>query len=219
MAGKSKAETCSMRKGASPGFVLHDRDIREPLFDYLELCYGKVRVIEEIQMGRSRADVLMVTEEALTGIEIKSDADSYARLAGQVRDYDRFFDRNMLVVGSRHAAHVRDHVPKWWGILSAELISGKMDFYLLQEPQRNPGDVRKRKISLLWRPELAHIQKLRGMPRYPGKSKDFVIGKILEASAGEDPEILDRQISEELFQRDYTTIEEEIETYRNRRRR
>lgn len=201
----------------SPGFLLHDRDIREPLFDYLELRYGKVRVLEEIPMGRSRADAVLITEDALTGIEIKSDADSYARLDGQVKDYDSFFDYNLLVVGSRHAAHARMHVPDFWGILSAEVISGKMDFYPLRECRRNPGDVQKKKLSLLWRPELAHIQKLRSMPRYSGKSKAFVIGKILLASAMEDTENLDRQISEELFQRDYTTIGEEIEDYRKRR--
>jgi hypothetical protein len=56
---------------------LHDKDIREPLFDFLEEKYGKVRIMEEKQMGRSRADVVMVTESALCGIEIKSDADTY----------------------------------------------------------------------------------------------------------------------------------------------
>ena len=34
--------------------MLYDKDIREPLFDFLEERYGKVRVIEEKQMGRSR---------------------------------------------------------------------------------------------------------------------------------------------------------------------
>ena len=48
--------------------MLYDRDIREPLFDYLEERYGKVRVIEEKQMGRSRADIVMVLPEELAGI-------------------------------------------------------------------------------------------------------------------------------------------------------
>ena len=54
--------------------LIHDKDIREPLFDYLEETYGKIRILEEKMMGRSRADVVMVTEDALYGIEIKSDA-------------------------------------------------------------------------------------------------------------------------------------------------
>ena len=69
--------------------IIRDRDIREPLFDYLEETYGKIRIIEEKMMGRSRADVVMVTEDALYGVEIKSDADTYTRLARQVKDYDK----------------------------------------------------------------------------------------------------------------------------------
>lgn len=45
--------------------LIHDKEIREPLFDYLEETYGKIRIIEEKMMGRSRADVVMVTEDAL----------------------------------------------------------------------------------------------------------------------------------------------------------
>ena len=76
--------------------MLYDKDIREPLFDYLEERYGKIRIIEEKQMGRSRADAVMVRPFSLSGIEIKSDADTYARLKRQVRDYDRYFDYNYV---------------------------------------------------------------------------------------------------------------------------
>ena len=59
----------------------------------------------------------------------------------------------------------------------------------------------RRKIQMLWRPELAHIQEMYGMPKYAGKSKEFVRNKIVEKV----PEIfLQKQISEELFERDYT---------------
>ena len=50
--------------------MLKDKDIREPLFDFLEEQYGKTRIIEEKTMGKSRADVVMVLEEELVGIEI-----------------------------------------------------------------------------------------------------------------------------------------------------
>ena len=53
--------------------MLKDKDIREPLFDFLEEQYRKTRIIEEKTMGKSRADVVMVLEEELVGIEIKSD--------------------------------------------------------------------------------------------------------------------------------------------------
>ena len=53
-----------------------DVEIREPLFLYLETIYGKVRIFEEKNIGKSRADVIAVTDGALIGLEIKSDGDS-----------------------------------------------------------------------------------------------------------------------------------------------
>ena len=38
--------------------------------------------------GRARADVVMITETALYGIEIKSDADTYTRLEKQIKNYE-----------------------------------------------------------------------------------------------------------------------------------
>ena len=93
--------------------MLYDKDIREPLFEYLEEIYGKIRILEEKKTGKARADVVMVTPDALYGIEIKSDADTYTRLERQVREYDRFYDYNYVVVGTRHALHIREHVPDW----------------------------------------------------------------------------------------------------------
>ena len=121
--------------------MLYDKDIREPLFDFLEDRYGKIRIIEEKRMGRSRADVVMVMAEALMGIEIKSDADTYARLKRQVKDYNRFFDSNIVAVGSTHAAHIEEHVPAWWGIITVEEIDHKVDFYMLREPGTNPRSI------------------------------------------------------------------------------
>lgn len=159
--------------------MLYDKDIREPLFDYLEEQYGKIRIIEEKQMGRSRADVVMVLPKALCGLEIKSDADTYARLSRQVRDYNQYFDYNYIVVGTKHAHHVEEHVPDWWGILTVESEEGKPDFYLLRQARENPKVNWKRKLGLLWRPELVRIQERNQLPRYRQKSKDFVIDKIL----------------------------------------
>lgn len=49
-------------------------------------------------MGRSRADLVMVRPESVSGIEIKSDADSYSRLNRKVKDYDQYYDSNYVVV-------------------------------------------------------------------------------------------------------------------------
>jgi len=191
--------------------MLYDKDIREPLFDFLEETYGKVRIIEEKKMGRSRADVVMVLPESLCGLEIKSDADTYARLSRQVRDYNQYFDYNYIVAGTKHVHHVEEHVPDWWGIITVELEEGRPDFYLLRKAGENPKVNWKRKLGLLWRPELARIQEKNSLPKYRQKSKDFVIEKILLKVPGER---LYRQISDELFERDYTEIEENIRAYK-----
>ena len=195
--------------------MLKDKDIREPLFEFLEETYGKIRIIEENTVGSSRADIVMITNDILTGIEIKSDADTYARLSGQVKDYDRYFDRNIVVVGTTHALHIEEHVPSYWGIITVEEVEGVLDFYILRQPDNNPKVKLKKKLSILWRPELFEIQMLFGMPKYKDKNKDFVIDKI----CGMIPEKfsvneLNEQISRILFERDYTKIEEILQEYR-----
>ena len=104
--------------------MLRDKDIREPLFDFLEEMYGKIRILEEKQIGKSRADIVMVL------------------------------------------------------------------------------------------PELAHIQELNDMPKYKEKSKQFVIDKIAEKIP---EEILSKQISDALFERDYNEIEHVIQEFKKTR--
>lgn len=193
--------------------MLYDRDIREPLFEFLEETYGKVRIIEEKQMEKSRADVVMVIPDAVIGIEIKSDADTYARLKRQVKDYDRYFDANYVVVGVSHAMHIEEHVPAWWGIITAELDGGNVDFYILRKASRNPKAVPKMKLGLLWRPELSHLLIQNRLPEYRRKSKAFVVEKILDR-VPED--VLRVQICQELFERDYRMIADTIREYKEK---
>ena len=196
--------------------MLKDRDIREPLFDFFDEKFGKVRIIEEKQIAKSRADVMLVLEEKLIGVEIKSDADTYARLARQVKDYNKFFDYNYVVVGSSHSKHIEEHVPEYWGIIEAISKEESVEFNVLREPEINKRAQRtykmKRKLSILWRPELSHIQEINGMPKYKQRSKDFVITKIMEKVPWD---LLHKQISEELFQRDYNIINQVIQDWKS----
>lgn len=195
--------------------ILRDSDIREPLYLFLETHFGKMRIIEEKVTGKARADAVMVLENAVCGIEIKSDADNYQRLAKQVREYDKFYDYNYVVVGSSHAKHVSEHVRKYWGIIVASRVEDGIEFTIQREPEPNPKVTWKRKLGILWRPELVVIQELNKMPRYKEKSKLFVIDKIIERlETGKiDEAKLRKQVSDALFERDYTTIGEEIRNY------
>ena len=196
--------------------MLHDKDIREPLFDFLDETYGKIRIIEEKTMGKSRADVVMVTEDALYGIEIKSDADTYARLASQVKDYDKYYDFNYVVVGTSHAMHIREHVPEYWGVITVEIVEDAFDFYILRRPEPNPKVTWKRKLEILWRPELAKLQDWNQMPKYKEKSKAFVKDKIVERlEAGKIDEVqLKHQVSEVLLERDYNNVGEQLAEFK-----
>lgn len=194
------------------GENMYDKDIREPLFDYLEERFGKVRILEEKRMGRSRADVIMVLSDALVGLEIKSDADSYERLKRQATDYNKFCDRNYIVIGKSHSRHVAEHVAKCWGILCVSEVEGEIVVEELREAGENPKCKLERQLEWMWRPELARILELNALPRYKRRSKLFVQQKLLEKV---EPDLLKRQMCEELFERDYTLWDEQMEAYRN----
>lgn len=207
----------NVESGYDSGRILYDKDIREPLFDFLEETYGKTRILEEKRTGNARADAVMITPKLLYGIEIKSDADTYARLGRQTKYYDWYYDRNILVAGTSHAAHVKEHVPEWWGIIMVEPDdNGEIDFYVLREADVNPRVKDKRKITILWRTELNRLLEKNGLPKYKEKSKLFVQDKLIEKVPGDT---LWPQAYDELFERDYNTISQEIEEFRRRKRR
>ena len=188
--------------------MLRDSDIRDELCLFLEEAYGKVRFFEELVIGKSRADIVMVTGKGLIGIEIKSDADTYARLPGQIKDYDRFFDYNILACGSTHGQHVAEHVPGHWGIITIEEVPDGLDFYVLRNPQRSSKVKLKNQVRLLWRRELANIQEKNGLHKYARKSRAQVEKYVME-SIGNDA--MKKAVIEELFERDYSIFEKSSE--------
>ena len=201
--------------------MIYDKDIREPLFDFLDETFGKNRILEEKIIGSSRADVVMVTPEAIFGIEIKSDADTYARLKSQVKDYDKYYDLNFVVVGTSHAAHIEEHVPDYWGIITVEEVDNNLDFYILRRPEPNPKVTWKRKLEMLWRPEIAVLQDEFKMPKYREKSKKFVLTKVLERleNGKIDPKEFTLKMNELLIQRDYNSISETLKEYKLEKRK
>lgn len=181
--------------------MLYDKDIREPLFALLEQKYSKVRIMEEISFGDARADAILILEDQLIGVEIKSDADSYARLPRQIRNYDKYFDRNYIVIGVRHVGSVLEHVPPYWGVIIVEKFQGAFDYYILREAAENPKARPALRLNLLWRHELTHILTLNQLPKYTKKGKPFLRKTLAEKV---EPTLLKKQVSDELFERDYT---------------
>ena len=85
----------------------------------------------------------------------------------------------------------------------------------LPNPKREKMVKLRNQLSILWRPELNNLLEINGLPKYKAKSKDFVIHKIAEKV---DVEVLKPQISNELFERDYTTISQRIAEYKMSRK-
>lgn len=190
---------------------MYDSDIREPLFDYLDEIYYKNRILEEKRMGRSRADLIMILENEIIGLEIKSDADTYERLKRQAKDYNKFCDKNYIVIGESHLKHVEDHIAKSWGIICASELHSKIHMAEVRPATDNLKCKIDNQIKWMWRPELSRIQQQNHLPKYKQKSKAWVQQKLLEKVPAE---ILKKQMCEELFERDYTLWAEKLEAYK-----
>lgn len=178
-----------------------DTQIRDKLFFSLETTSEKIRIFEEVNIGSSRCDFFAVTNK-LTGYEIKSDADSYARLKSQVKSYDRFFNENYLVVGKKHLKSAEKHVPEYWGIICV----GE-DIEFVRKAAKNPKVKLANQLELLWKRELRRILAEYNLPKYPQKSRTFIKNKLLGCIDGE---MLLGEICKQLFERDY--LEEGFET-------
>jgi len=179
---------------------LLDPYIREILFAYMESTGEKLRILEEKNLGASRADLLMVTDGCLTGFEIKSDGDSYARLKTQVKDYDKYCDFCYLAVGRSHQKGAAAHLPAHWGILAVD----REGVEELRPAAANPGVKLRKKLELLWKREMHGILRKNGMPKYKDKSRKFILDKLEAAIPAEE---LPYWITGELFERDYTLLD------------
>ena len=179
-----------------------DREMREPLFDYLDENFGKIRIIEEKTIQGSRADVLGVLDGYFVGFEIKSDQDTYERLKTQVKDYDRFCDFCYIVVGASHRKHVAEHVPEHWGILVVTEDGVELDRGADDNPRAELAD----QLTLMWKRELHRLLELNACPKYTNMSRKFIREKLLQKV---DHDRLKKQMTELIFERDYTIFDEE----------
>lgn len=188
--------------------TLFDEDIRILLFDYLDLRYPKVRTFEEKIMGRSRSDVVALLPDALVGIEIKSDADTYARLATQVKDYDKYFDMNYIVIGGSHLKHAHEHIPAHWGILHVDQTEEEPIIREIRATSPNPKIKLKTQFVFMWKRELWELLRQNKLPAYKGKSRKFIVDTLLERV---EQSRLKAQMCDLLFERDYSIFETENE--------
>lgn len=135
------------------------------------------RVVRELVLGARRVDLVFVCERDLAGMELKSGADTLARLEGQMREYGRYVPEVWLAVAPRW---LEDEAVDHWGrnLVSVSAAGDVTDRRPGQKPHRDEL-VCSRMLELLWRSEAASIAVRAGVipVRVP---KQFGRGKILK---------------------------------------
>ena len=180
---------------------MNDYEIREALCNYIDdTHFDKVRIIDELVIGEARADIVIVTN-FLTGYEIKGDTDSYTRLPNQIKEYDKYFQQNYLVVGASHRKSAPRHVPPYWGIMCFFASEKGIQTETLREAESNPEFHLERQLELLWHAELVNILRYNKLPECSGKNKSRIRKFLFENVPKSD---LQKQICEELFERLWT---------------
>jgi hypothetical protein len=128
---------------------LHESEPDTLILHEVGLCQGAVRVD------------LAVVNGSFNGYEIKSEADTLARLPGQRAVYSRTLDFVTIVTCDKHTKAARQAVPRWWGIWSALSTEQGLALREIRTPSRNPRLDARAVAELLWREEaLEELEKL-----------------------------------------------------------
>ncbi|WP_293553651.1 sce7726 family protein [Parvibaculum sp.] len=121
--------------------MLRDVDIRRPLHGWLENRYRRhchTKILSEMNIPRpsARIDIAVVNGE-LAGYEIKSDADSLARLPIQMRAFNRVFDKVFLVTTERHLSAAIALVPEFWGLATSSQYGNDVRIRTRRQASKN----------------------------------------------------------------------------------
>ncbi|MBQ9764585.1 MAG: MmcB family DNA repair protein [Lachnospiraceae bacterium] len=189
---------------------LSDKDMREILFDYYEMTNERLRFFEELCIGKSRADAILVKEDRIIGFEIKSDKDNLLRLETQMKDYTRFCDECYIVTGDKHVNELPEVIPDFYGIIKIYRDdSDELAIEVVREATKDPKESKRRKIkhqmALLWRSEITRIAKANNVKPISKKSKPKIAMMLADAMEYDE---LRRAICDELIERDYSIYNE-----------
>lgn len=190
---------------------LNDSDMREILFETYENTGERLRIFEELVIGKSRADAILVKENEILGFEIKSDKDSLVRLTTQVKNYERFCDKCYIVTGVHYIDRIEEAVPKHWGIYDiAKDENGNLHIEMFREAERNPKErptiKLKNQMNLLWRSELIRIVKTYKLGGVTTRNKRQLRDLIIEKLGKEEAKNL---TCDALIERDYSIYQRE----------
>ncbi|MBO9555578.1 hypothetical protein [Cellulomonas sp.] len=172
LCGECKRADEAWRRGETVAVEGLDPEIRAALVAHIEPDGTQRRVRHEVLVGglgavEVRIDVLAVTGAdpgtgaggLLEAFEIKSDADSVARLPRQITGYEQVAQRCWLAVGSRHHAKATALLPAHWGVLVHDSAGLRLDRPADPNPHVSP---RLAMNLVVGRPALNDIAKRAG---------------------------------------------------------
>lgn len=150
-----------------------DIDIRDALARELRREHADPRdnrIWSELSicLGASWVDLCLING-ALSGYEIKSDRDSFARLNRQIDHYNKVLDFASLVVTPKYLGRAREVIPPWWGLVQATNTTDGLVVRTIRKPKRNRLLEPKSLVQLLWRDEA--MLCLRSKDAHRGLSK------------------------------------------------
>jgi hypothetical protein len=176
------------RLGTCERSATNDAEIRHSLKQHLFAAYSDepgTLILEELGLrhGYSRVD-LVVVNGSLHGFEIKSDRDTFQRLARQADTYNRILDFMTLVAGERHADKALRAAPPWWGVrLAGRGQGGSVNLLEVRKPSGNPAPDKLAIAKLLWREEaLALLEELGAAKGFRSKPRRQIYSRVVEAA-------------------------------------
>lgn len=181
---------------------LDDKEIRRALISRLS-TYKNCKIFEELTVpsGKARADVVAVNGHVIA-YEIKSDYDSIKRLDSQIPEYDKNFEMNYIVVGSKHENSISNYVPHYWGIIVVKRTQkNSIRLSFVRKAKLNPNHSFKDFLSLL---SSNDIKKIASMEEFLGSKipksqirklfKQDVIKKLDEGLPNKGKTLLKKQV-------------------------
>lgn len=166
---------------------MRDPDMRHALVEVVSQEMGQRPhvLVPEVEVRWSvpaRLDALLISSR-ICGFEIKSDADSLARLPRQVEAYGPVVERAVLVVGERRLPAAAKLVPDWWNIWAARWHGDSVRIRKARGGRLNPSLSPLAVTSFMTRDHLLAALRGRGRSRLSGCSVDQ-LRELLAAEAG-----------------------------------
>jgi len=112
--------------------------------------------------NQRRADLVVIKQDLMYALEIKSDIDTINRLNDQIKDYLSTFDFVSVITTSKHIKEIRSKLNKKVGIL----VVSDNDIKIIRRPKRQKRLSKQNLCEFLSRQSLLKLLKKKGISRF-----------------------------------------------------